>query len=134
MAEWHFCFFYTNNTARSTRPYRCKMNNGPYMTLAPVESGPQSSGEGHDAVPLNAGRTKRRKKMKMKNTALFFFSRCFNVICLEISIAIQIHKGSRERDSSSHGSLAATGVTQTRPVLLSQYSMPFLILELLVYF
>lgn len=110
------------------------MNNGPYMTLAPVELGPQSSGEGRDTVPLIAGRTKGRKKMKMKNTALFFLSRCFNVICLEISRAIQIHKGSSERDSSLHGSLAATGVTQTQPVLLFQYSMPFLILKLFVYF
>lgn len=48
------------------------MNTGPYMTLAPVELGPQSSGEGRDTVPLIAGRTKGRKKMKMKNTALFF--------------------------------------------------------------
>lgn len=65
---------------------------------------------------------------------LFFFSRCFIVICLEISIAIQIHKDTSERDSSSHGSLAATGVIQTQPVLFSQYSMPFLILKLFVYF
>lgn len=47
----------------------------PLLTLAPAESGPQSSGEGHDTVLLIAGRKKEKEENENEEHSTFLFSR-----------------------------------------------------------